>query len=34
MKQRTQNIVNVIKNTPLMGYEVGGMTSAVIRYMV
>lgn len=33
MKQRTQNIVNVIKNPPLMGYEAGDMESAVIRYM-
>ena len=33
MKQRTQNIVNVIKNPPLMGYEAEDMESAVIRYM-
>ena len=33
MEQRTQNIINVIKNPPLMGYEAGDMTSAVIRYM-
>lgn len=33
MEQRTQNIINVIKNPSLMGCEAGDMENAVIRYM-